>query len=94
MMVDLCGRGWKDEVQDDTHCLVRKRWPTSRNGGAWLGSVPLQMGGLAHPPPRPEDHGWREAPTRHHLIGCLAHLTVNAQVSLCITTDTLMLTLT
>ena len=80
-MVDLCGRGWKEGAEDDTHCLARARWSTPKDGGAWLGSVPMQIGGLAHSSPRPEDHGWREAPVHHHLTGCLAHFTVNAQVS-------------
>ncbi|XP_050716089.1 putative neural-cadherin 2 isoform X2 [Eriocheir sinensis] len=80
MMVDLCGRGWKDGPKGDAHCLTRARWRTPRNGGAWLDSVPLQVGGLAHSVPRLEDHGWREAPTQHHLTGCLARLTINSQV--------------
>lgn len=80
MMVDLCGWGWKDESQNDAHCLVRAHWRVSRGSGVWLGSAPLQMGGLAQTPPRPEDHGWREAPTHHHLTGCLSRLIINTQV--------------
>ncbi|XP_050715756.1 neural-cadherin-like [Eriocheir sinensis] len=80
MMVDLCGRGWKDEHTGDAHCLARTQWNLPSGGGAWLGSGPLQVGGLAHAPPEPLDYGWREAPTRHNLSGCLSRLTVNTQV--------------
>ena len=81
MMVDQCGRGWEGKTQEDSHCLARGKWRILEGGGQWLSSAPLQMGGLAHSPPRPEQHGWREGPTRHHLTGCVSHLTINTQVS-------------
>ncbi|XP_071536735.1 putative neural-cadherin 2 isoform X2 [Panulirus ornatus] len=80
MMVDLCGLGWEDHTLDNTHCLSRARWKAARGVGAWLGSGPLQVGGLAHTPPHPGDHGWEEAPTPQHLHGCISHLTVNTKV--------------
>ena len=82
MMVDLCGRGWKDQEQNNAHCMTRARWKASKGKGAWLGLAPLQMGGLAQTPLRPENHGWREAPTHHHLTGCLSRITINTQVSI------------
>ncbi|XP_063874461.1 putative neural-cadherin 2 isoform X1 [Scylla paramamosain] len=80
MMVDQCGRGWTDREQNNVSCLARARWRASRGKDVWVGSAPLQVGGLAQTPPRPEDHGWREAPTHHHLTGCLSRFTINTQV--------------
>ncbi|KAG0725905.1 Neural-cadherin [Chionoecetes opilio] len=80
LMVDLCGRGWEGKTRGDAHCLARAEWRSQQGGGPWLSSAPLQVGGLAHPPPQPEHHGWHEAPTHHHLTGCLARLTINNQV--------------
>ncbi|XP_045101058.1 putative neural-cadherin 2 isoform X2 [Portunus trituberculatus] len=80
MMVDQCGKGWTDQEQNDVSCLVRARWRASKGNDVWVGSAPLQVGGLAQAPPRPEDHGWREAPTHHHLTGCLSRFTINTQV--------------
>ncbi|KAK8374085.1 hypothetical protein O3P69_014994 [Scylla paramamosain] len=80
LMVDLCGRGWEDKIGEGTHCLARGKWRPLQSGGPWLSSAPLQMGGFAHAPPGREQHGWREAPTRHHLTGCLSHITINSQM--------------
>ncbi|XP_050738703.1 putative neural-cadherin 2 isoform X2 [Eriocheir sinensis] len=80
LMVDQCGRGWEHGALGDAHCLARGRWRAPRRGGVWLEAAFLQVGGQAQTPPRPEDYGWREAPTRHRLTGCLSRLTVNTQV--------------
>ncbi|XP_037795101.1 neural-cadherin-like [Penaeus monodon] len=66
VMLDLCGRSW-DGPNMAHECLARAAW-THREEGAreWAPSGPLQVGGLAHPPPAPQDHGWlyRPKPTR------------------------------
>ncbi|XP_069945504.1 putative neural-cadherin 2 isoform X2 [Cherax quadricarinatus] len=80
LMVDLCGRGWEERAHDDTHCVTRAEWTTPRGGRAWVESPPLQVGGLAHTPPRPDDHGWVEAPTVRPLDGCLSHLVLSGQL--------------
>nr|XP_045586246.1 neural-cadherin-like [Procambarus clarkii] len=80
VMVDLCGRGWHDRSSHDSHCITRAEWVLPTGGEAWAGSPPLQVGGLAHAPPRPDDHGWVEAPTARPLEGCVSHLTLNGQL--------------
>ncbi|XP_071534252.1 neural-cadherin-like [Panulirus ornatus] len=81
LMLDFCGRGWDTHPPDDSHCLARAAWTTPSGVEAWVGAAsPLQLGGLAHAPPRPEDHGWREAPTSASLDGCLANLALSGQL--------------
>lgn len=80
LMVDLCGRGWDDQPRGDAHCVKRAAWSPPPGGESWAMSVPLQVGGLAHSLPRPQDHGWVEAPTMPPLHGCISHLTLNGQV--------------
>lgn len=81
VMLDLCGRSW-DEPDAAQQCLARAAW-THREGeaGEWVPSGPLQVGGLAHPPPLPQDHGWLYAAKGDPLEGCVSHVTVNGQVS-------------
>lgn len=79
-MVDLCGRGWERSAHDDAHCLARASWSTSWGMERWLGSGPLEVGGLAHSPLFAEEHGWQEAPSARPLDGCISHLTLNSQV--------------
>lgn len=80
-MLDLCGRSW-DGPNMAHECLARAAW-THREEGAreWAPSGPLQVGGLAHPPPAPQDHGWLYAAKADPLEGCVSHVTVNGQVS-------------
>ncbi|KAG7168189.1 neural-cadherin 2-like 6, partial [Homarus americanus] len=81
LMVDLCGRGWeKHHSHDDAHCLARAAWTIPWGLEGWLGSGPLQVGGLAHTPPTAHDHEWEEAPTARPLHGCISHLTLNGQL--------------
>nr|XP_045604889.1 putative neural-cadherin 2 [Procambarus clarkii] len=81
LMADLCGRGWDDShAHDDAHCVARGAWPNREGAWTWAGHGPVQVGGLAHPPPRPHAHGWRNAPEARPLDGCLSHLTVNGQL--------------
>lgn len=80
VMVDLCGRGWDQEDPDDAHCVARAAWTRPGGRGPWVGGWPLQVGGLAHTPPRPETQGWSTTPTPRPLTGCLSHLRVNGQV--------------
>ncbi|XP_042876208.1 putative neural-cadherin 2, partial [Penaeus japonicus] len=72
--VDLCGR------DDDSPCVAKATWGVAAETQPWFGSSPLQVGGLAHSRPRPEDHGWSEAPTTRPLDGCISHLRVNSQL--------------
>ncbi|XP_037788849.1 neural-cadherin-like isoform X2 [Penaeus monodon] len=72
--VDLCGR------DDGSPCVAKATWGVPAETQPWFGSSPLQVGGLAHSRPRPEDHGWDEAPTTRPLDGCISHLRVNSQV--------------
>ncbi|XP_069945615.1 putative neural-cadherin 2 isoform X3 [Cherax quadricarinatus] len=81
MMTDLCGRGWgHPRAHDDSHCIVQEAWSSQVGPGTWAATGPMQVGGLAHAPPRPHTHGWREAPEAYPLHGCVSHLTVNAQL--------------
>ncbi|XP_045132549.1 putative neural-cadherin 2 [Portunus trituberculatus] len=80
LMVDHCGHGWERPNQTYTHCLGRRAWANPLGWGAWPGSGPLQVGGMAHRPPTAEEHRWAEAPLPHPLHGCLSHLTVNGQL--------------
>ncbi|XP_071536341.1 putative neural-cadherin 2 isoform X3 [Panulirus ornatus] len=80
VMVDLCGRGRDQDDLDDAHCVARAAWTRPRAPGAWVGGWPLQVGGLAHRPPRPETQGWSATPTARPLKGCLSHLRVNGQL--------------
>nr|XP_045606773.1 putative neural-cadherin 2 [Procambarus clarkii] len=82
MMVDLCGdlQGWDNDTRDDSRCLAQESWTDAVDVSAWLGTGPLQIGGLAHTPPSPAHHGWREAPTPRPLDGCVSHLTLNSQL--------------
>ncbi|KAK4289685.1 hypothetical protein Pmani_037361 [Petrolisthes manimaculis] len=80
VLVDMCGRGW-EEASDDSHCVTRASWTNTVQGAeAWAGAWPVQVGGLAHKPPLPEDHGWGVAPTPTPLHGCISHLTLNGQL--------------
>nr|XP_027235811.1 putative neural-cadherin 2 [Penaeus vannamei] len=72
--VDLCGR------DDGSPCVAKATWGVPAETQPWFGSSPLQVGGLAHSRPRPEDHGWDEAPTTRPLDGCISHLRVNSQL--------------
>ncbi|XP_042868844.1 putative neural-cadherin 2 [Penaeus japonicus] len=107
VMVDLCGRGWKDHDDPDDprsserndhgskegheHCLARALWrnPKDRTRKAetpssspWLGVAPLQIGGMAHTPSRPNMNDGRSVSklVTEGLDGCVAHLTVNSQL--------------
>lgn len=80
VLVDFCGRGWEANPPDDSHCLARAPWARPGGAGPWLGSGPLQLGGLAHARPRPEDHGWTQTPTATPLDGCISHLRIDGQV--------------
>nr|XP_027236123.1 putative neural-cadherin 2 [Penaeus vannamei] len=79
VLVDFCGRGWEANPPDDSHCLARAPWARPGGAGPWLGSGPLQLGGLAHARPRPEDHGWTQTPTATPLDGCISHLRIDGQ---------------
>lgn len=80
LMVDLCGRGWEDHEGDDSHCVQRASWVAPSGSDTWGMSLLMQVGGLAHAAPHPQDHGWLEAPSQRHLDGCISHLTLNGQV--------------
>ncbi|XP_071513389.1 putative neural-cadherin 2 isoform X2 [Panulirus ornatus] len=80
LMVDLCGHGWGSGVTTDAHCIARAPWVDPLVTERWGGSVPLQLGGLAHPYPHAADFGWSNAMVHQALDGCIAHLTVNGEV--------------
>ncbi|XP_042879004.1 neural-cadherin-like, partial [Penaeus japonicus] len=81
LMLDLCGRGWEDSAaHDDTHCAARASWGTEGPIPAWAPTDPLQVGGMAHPPPRMHAHGWNETPIDEPLEGCLSHVTANGEL--------------
>ncbi|XP_069978400.1 LOW QUALITY PROTEIN: neural-cadherin, partial [Penaeus vannamei] len=81
LMVDFCGRGWTNDLtHSDAHCIARAAWAESHATEGWAGQGPLQVGGLAHPRPRPSDYGWSEAPVKEDLEGCVSHLRVNDQL--------------
>lgn len=93
LMLDLCGRGWQDsnsigknsnKNSSNTHCLTTASWKkmdvNSDSVWPWFGHGVLQLGGMAHTPARPEDHGWTAAPTSRPLEGCISELRFNGQV--------------
>ncbi|KAK8754583.1 hypothetical protein OTU49_016757, partial [Cherax quadricarinatus] len=80
LMVDHCGHGWRVNKTDDSHCIARIPWANSRVTESWSSSVPLQLGGLAHPYPQAADFGWSAALVYQPLDGCISHLTVNGQL--------------
>lgn len=42
--------------------------------------APLQVGGMAHAPPRHLDHGWPAPITTNAFHGCIRNLRVNREV--------------
>ncbi|XP_037789373.1 putative neural-cadherin 2 [Penaeus monodon] len=83
LMLNLCGRGWQDAGHDESRCLARADWRDAEAAAAtwpWFGHGILQLGGMAHAPPLPDDHGWATAPTSRPLDGCISHLRFNGQV--------------
>ncbi|XP_064095252.1 LOW QUALITY PROTEIN: putative neural-cadherin 2 [Macrobrachium nipponense] len=81
LMVDYCGRGWMADSSNDSHCIARTPWvdPVAKqNWGS--SSYPLQIGGMAHSPPRASHFGWSASPIQQGLRGCVSHLTVNGQL--------------
>ncbi|XP_069186784.1 putative neural-cadherin 2 [Procambarus clarkii] len=80
LMVDLCGHGWGANKTDDTHCIARIPWVNSQATESWSSSVPLQLGGLAHPYPQSAEFGWSSGLVQHALNGCISHLTLNGQL--------------
>ncbi|CAL4133360.1 unnamed protein product, partial [Meganyctiphanes norvegica] len=82
LMLDMCGQGWDNDetVTRDGHCVARGDWLDPSGVEAWMGSGPLQVGGLAHSKPDPAQHRWKTSPTEHSLKGCLSHLTINDEL--------------
>ncbi|XP_069983512.1 putative neural-cadherin 2 [Penaeus vannamei] len=83
LMLNLCGRGWQEAGHDESRCLARADWRDTEATAAtwaWFGHRILQLGGMAHAPPLPDDHGWAAAPTSRPLNGCISHLRFNGQV--------------
>ncbi|CAL4064812.1 unnamed protein product, partial [Meganyctiphanes norvegica] len=81
LQLDYCGKGWQDHqhTQDDSHCVVRKVWKSSRG---ILESIPgpLQIGGTAHSIPNADTHRWTYQPTSHKLHGCIDSIRVNQKL--------------
>ncbi|XP_042888100.1 putative neural-cadherin 2 [Penaeus japonicus] len=88
LMLDLCGRGWQDNNNsnnnNNTHCIARASWKKTEASEdsvwPWYGHGVLQLGGMAHTPARPVDHGWTTAPTSQPLEGCISDLRFNGQL--------------
>ncbi|XP_042205064.1 putative neural-cadherin 2 isoform X2 [Homarus americanus] len=80
LMADLCGKGWTTNTTNDLHCIARSSWRDSRVTESWSSSVPLQIGGLAHPYPDPVEFGWSTDFVQQALNGCISHLTINGQL--------------
>lgn len=83
MTLDPCARNVQKSGHDDTRCLARATWKTTRASEGvwpWFGHGILQLGGIANAPIRPADHGWTIEPTSHSLDGCISHLRINGQV--------------
>ncbi|KAG7171716.1 Neural-cadherin-like 19, partial [Homarus americanus] len=78
VMVDLCGGGWRPDDPDDSHCVAWEAWPRPVGPEAWSGGWPLQVGGVAYTPTRPESAPtWSTTPPPRPLHGCISHLTIN-----------------
>ncbi|KAG0710771.1 putative neural-cadherin 2 [Chionoecetes opilio] len=94
LLVDLCSGGTMDPTPtpDVPHnhsttappqppephtCRARGRLPA---GGQFLDvSGPLQVGGLAHPPPPHAEHGWPRPLVYQPFSGCVRNLRVNGE---------------
>uniref|UniRef100_A0A0P4VXB9 EGF-like domain-containing protein n=2 Tax=Scylla olivacea TaxID=85551 RepID=A0A0P4VXB9_SCYOL len=95
LLVDLCSGGSLDtsatpdvphnhstpapHPQPEPHtCRAEGRVPS---GGRFLDAPgPLQVGGLAHPPPPHAEYGWPRPLADHPFTGCLRNLRVNGEL--------------
>ncbi|XP_066957970.1 putative neural-cadherin 2 isoform X2 [Macrobrachium rosenbergii] len=80
LMVDRCSHQRLLNVTNVEHCLARAAWQEPHTSEGWISSVPLQVGGLAHPYPHPHLYGWSSGPVQHGLDGCISHLKINSQL--------------
>ncbi|XP_076032740.1 neural-cadherin-like isoform X2 [Oratosquilla oratoria] len=76
LMVDYCA-GRDGEMVKESNCVAKTRWKRPITSKAWVGSEPLQVGGMAHPVPRPEQHDWTHGPSAKPLTGCIRRLSIN-----------------
>ncbi|XP_068245433.1 putative neural-cadherin 2 [Palaemon carinicauda] len=80
LMVDRCAHHVMSNATNEEHCLARSHWREPQNTDGWIRSVPLQVGGLAHPYPLPHLYGWSFGPVQQGLDGCISHLKINSQL--------------
>ncbi|XP_068229632.1 putative neural-cadherin 2 [Palaemon carinicauda] len=78
MVIDACGQSWKYQT-DDAHCAARAPLIRPDRLVSWIGSGPLQVGGLAHEGDYASYH-WGEGPVTQSLNGCVSHITVNGEL--------------
>ncbi|KAK7080329.1 hypothetical protein SK128_017660 [Halocaridina rubra] len=79
LIVDRCGKEWASSSSKIAQCLARASWQRPQVTDKWIGSVPLQVGGLAHPQPKSEEYGWSVTPVHLGLRGCISHLKINKE---------------
>ncbi|XP_068219630.1 putative neural-cadherin 2 [Palaemon carinicauda] len=80
LMLDLCDWGWVEGAKDDSHCRARASWENASASDDWIGTDPVQVGGLSHERPSPQQYGWSWAPIAEPLEGCISQLTVNGEM--------------
>ena len=86
MIVDLCTGDSIDRLltvrsPPDAHtCRVAAQLPGSSRHLSI--DSPLQVGGIAHPPPDHILHGWPIPILARPLVGCISHIRINGEVSI------------
>ena len=85
MVIDMCSGGSLDRDSmsagpPDSHsCRTSTHLPESKSQVKL--SAPLQLGGIAHPPPDHVTHGWSTPISSTSFKGCVANVRVNGEVS-------------
>ena len=82
LMIDHCGSDWSGTRSQATTCMTSLPWPKPDHVLSFGSSGILQVGGMAHKPPRKEEYGWKNEPISDSLQGCVSHLRINDEVSL------------
>ena len=85
LVVDLCsggsldGLGVLEKPEKFTSCKISARLPPEAQH--FTSSQPLQVGGIAHPPPSRHTHGWPIDVVSNSLDGCIRNIRINGEVS-------------
>ncbi|KAK7070791.1 hypothetical protein SK128_020797, partial [Halocaridina rubra] len=81
VVVDMCQREMESGAVNGAGGRdCRSGVPLSPEDGGLNVGAPLQIGGLAHLPPRYQDRGWPQAITTASFQGCIRNLRVNGEL--------------